>query len=225
MKRNDTRRTLYSGFTLIELLTVIAIIGILAAILIPVVGHVREQAKRAKCASNLRQHGFAHNLYRDETSRYMDSMASSPGYPHWLSAAQRNELMYYGLEWEMFFCPSSDEWNAEYMLEVHRTTASSVVIGYAYFPGQRSMPGFESTVDPLPYDLIMVDIVRKWGGKWENGINHANGPGAPAGANHLRVDGSVEWIPADEFMDEGPYAVGGVQWYFKNPYQPEPVRR
>lgn len=44
----------HAGLTLIELLTVIAVIGILAAILLPVVGKTRETARKAQCISNLR---------------------------------------------------------------------------------------------------------------------------------------------------------------------------
>jgi prepilin-type N-terminal cleavage/methylation domain-containing protein len=51
------------GFTLIELLTVIAIIGILAAIIIPTVGKVRATAQRAVDASNLREIGKAAMIY------------------------------------------------------------------------------------------------------------------------------------------------------------------
>jgi len=54
------------AFTLIELLTVIAIIGILAAILIPVVGKVRESARAAQCLSNIRQVGLAMLTYANE---------------------------------------------------------------------------------------------------------------------------------------------------------------
>ncbi|AHF90362.1 N-terminal cleavage protein [Opitutaceae bacterium TAV5] len=55
-----------AAFTLIELLTVIAIIGILAAIIIPVVGKVRESARRAQCVSNLRQIANAVLLFADD---------------------------------------------------------------------------------------------------------------------------------------------------------------
>jgi len=51
------------GFTLIELLTVIAVIAILAAILIPVIGQVRMRALFTQDASNLRQLGVANQLY------------------------------------------------------------------------------------------------------------------------------------------------------------------
>lgn len=51
------------GFTLIELLTVIAIIGVLAAILIPAVGKVRAAANKSTSSSNLRQLQVANELY------------------------------------------------------------------------------------------------------------------------------------------------------------------
>lgn len=54
------------GFTLVELLTVIAIIGVLTAILIPAVGRVRATAKTSQCTSNLRQWGVGLEFFSQE---------------------------------------------------------------------------------------------------------------------------------------------------------------
>jgi prepilin-type N-terminal cleavage/methylation domain-containing protein len=52
---NYSTRQHRGAFTLIELLVVISIIAILAAILFPVFGRARENARRSNCQSNIKQ--------------------------------------------------------------------------------------------------------------------------------------------------------------------------
>ena len=58
------------AFTLIEILVVLAIIGILAAILFPVFSNVREAGRRTTCASNLRQIGQGIAMYVQDNNRF-----------------------------------------------------------------------------------------------------------------------------------------------------------
>jgi prepilin-type N-terminal cleavage/methylation domain-containing protein/prepilin-type processing-associated H-X9-DG protein len=69
--RSPSHRNSPNAFTLIELLVVIAIIAILAAILFPVFGRARENARRSSCQSNLKQIGLGIMQYtQDYDERY-----------------------------------------------------------------------------------------------------------------------------------------------------------
>lgn len=63
MKLNCRAR---AGFSLVELLVVIGIIGVLAALLLSAVSHVKAQAHSATCKNHLRQMGVALQMYVDD---------------------------------------------------------------------------------------------------------------------------------------------------------------
>ena len=66
-----TRGSAMRAFTLIELLTVIAIVGVLAAILFSVIGSVRRSAKQSVNVSNVRQWTVANMLHMQDHKGYI----------------------------------------------------------------------------------------------------------------------------------------------------------
>jgi general secretion pathway protein G len=58
------------GFTLIELLTVVAIIGLLTAVIIANISEARKKSRDAKRQSDLRQVEFALEVYREANGMY-----------------------------------------------------------------------------------------------------------------------------------------------------------
>jgi prepilin-type N-terminal cleavage/methylation domain-containing protein/prepilin-type processing-associated H-X9-DG protein len=97
------------AFTLIELLVVIAIIAILAAILFPVFGRARENARRSSCQSNLKQIGIGMMQYTQDYDErfpvsYLHDTRVTGIYWGWMQAVQP-----YIKSTQLFQCPSDTD--------------------------------------------------------------------------------------------------------------------
>jgi prepilin-type processing-associated H-X9-DG protein/prepilin-type N-terminal cleavage/methylation domain-containing protein len=79
-------RTKRCGFTLTELLIVIAIIGILAALLLPVLAQSKRKAQQIQCVGNLHQIGLAMHVF----------LVDKRAYPLWIAPTNSDDGRWWG---------------------------------------------------------------------------------------------------------------------------------
>ncbi|CAA6679904.1 MULTISPECIES: prepilin-type N-terminal cleavage/methylation domain-containing protein [unclassified Lentimonas] len=143
-----------SAFTLIELLTVIAIVAILAAILIPAVGRVRENANQAKCVSNLRQLATAANMYAAENHGNFPALNAEtedkPQVPWFTQLRKYIDIEDSNEPIELINCPAS-----EHYMEVDGTRR----VTHAYGWNSKLIPDTRTKSNgtkPAPYKTLNV---------------------------------------------------------------------
>jgi prepilin-type processing-associated H-X9-DG protein/prepilin-type N-terminal cleavage/methylation domain-containing protein len=88
------------AFTLVELLIVLAIVALIAAILLPVIAHERQQGFRSSCLSNMHQIGLALDAYTQDSDGLIPSSFTDQG--DWATA-----LKVYAPANGVFRCPSA----------------------------------------------------------------------------------------------------------------------
>lgn len=104
-------KALFTGcaFTLVELLTVIAVVGILAFLLFPVLARSKDSAETTKCATHMRQWGVAVLLYVNEHKGDFPN-ASFPTNTHAILAPYLDSKMTKPSELEALYGCPVDQW-------------------------------------------------------------------------------------------------------------------
>lgn len=109
MPRRDSREDRIvserRGFSLVELLVVIAVVAILAALLLPVLGRAKDRSQTVSCANNARQLTCACHLYVTENSDKFCDTATVEG-DNVRRRAWFDLLFNYGVTTNALLCPA-----------------------------------------------------------------------------------------------------------------------
>lgn len=167
--RKSTQSSGSHGFTLVELLVVVAIIGVLVAMLLPAVQSARGAARRTQCAANLKQIGLAVIGYRDSHGGDFPLIAkhnwanlgltpSDPGYvdDYDISWLQTIAPYHEGSE-EIRLCPEHRARIERQLTEVEATSSGTVTSTRAVMTTREFRKANESGNVLSPSDVRIVD--------------------------------------------------------------------
>lgn len=213
------------AFTVVELLVVVAIVGILAALLLPVLSGAKERAKRAACLNNLRQLGIAVRLYADDNSNILPNGVSDFGsdWPPVVSTNTWQAFVRYTGNEKVIGCPGLRN---PFKPGGYGMDRVGYVIGYVYLGNHPSLTNSYVTLDwkvPFTMDADSSTVLLTDPNVWSltdvktvvphsrNGVvsegDDASNPGAGGksskelgaqGGNVATMDGAVAWRPIAE---------------------------
>lgn len=216
-KRYTHKIPTQAAFTLIELLAVIAVIGILAAILIPAISKVREKAKISNSVSNLRQIGTNVAMYSTLNNGELPIHLFAPA-----QARRRNWILNF---WEMNYSNQTLDWTPDSegrvlpntiffspMMETNKAREGQIVRSYGWneharfnFRGSDTWPRLNNVAFPSR-SILAGDTTRSSAiSATNNQVNFRNN----GQAAFLFVDGHVELRGPDEVPNNSNHVFWG----------------